>query len=257
MVVTSDRDANGMLPDGSNPEGVDPVPALPWSSKSDLKDVVVHGPKMSWGTTKIRLFLILNGVEFKHVEWMEAKPQGIKPGPYNKVPVLEVAGRQVNDSTIIVKYLLPLFAMEYNKAWEDRIVLELDTAIKLHATARDWSRLAVKIMGMPWIMTPLLMIMLTKMEKEQAHSNIANSGLGHKDGDAVAIAKDFAEAMGSKPFFHGDSPGHVDVSFYGSIVGFLYCETTIGKNIVSGAKLEAWVARMQEKLPMKSIYPEV
>jgi hypothetical protein len=54
MVVTSDRDANGMLPDGSNPEGVDPVPALGWSSQADLKDVVVHGPMFSWGTTKIR-----------------------------------------------------------------------------------------------------------------------------------------------------------------------------------------------------------
>ncbi len=33
-----------MLADGSNPEGVDPVPALNWNAKTDLYDVVVHGP---------------------------------------------------------------------------------------------------------------------------------------------------------------------------------------------------------------------
>jgi glutathione S-transferase len=254
MVVTSERDANGMLPDGSNPEGVDPVPALGWTSNASLTEVVVHGPMFSWGTTKLRLLMLLNGVAYTHNEWLNATPQGIKPGPYNKVPVVDVAGRQVNDSGVIVKHLLPVFGMEFNQEWENRIVLELDTSIKLHTPARDWAKLAVKTMGMPWIMTPLLMLMLSRLERSQARSNIANSGLGHREGDEVGIAKQFAKEMGSKLFFHGDAPGHVDVSFYASIVGFLYSEASIGKSIVSGAKLEAWAERMQEKLPMKLIY---
>jgi hypothetical protein len=142
----------------------------------------------------------------------------------------------------------------YNKAWEDTIVLELDTSIKLHTSARDWARMAVKTLGMPWLLTPVLMLMLSRLERSQARTNIVHSGLGHKEGDEVAIAKRFADEMGTKRFFHGDAPGHVDISFYASIVGFVYSETDIGRSIVSGAKLEEWVGRMQETLPMDMIY---
>jgi hypothetical protein len=204
--------------------------------------------------------------------------------------------------------VLGALGQTYNQAWEDTIVLELDTSIKLHTSARDWARLAVKTLGMPWLLTPVLMLMLSRLERSQvgrvwgatsaydyvlqniiaswrlkaftlkalappiqppthslqhhdlhkplsqARSNIANSGLGHKEGDEVAIAKRFADEMGTKRFFHGDAPGHVDISFYASIVGFVYSDTDIGRRIVRGAKLEDWVGRMQETLPMDIIY---
>jgi hypothetical protein len=72
----------------------------------------------------------------------------------------------------------------------------------------------------------------------------------------MAIANDFARAVGTKHFFHGDSPGHVDVSFYSYLASYVYCKTTIGKEIVSGANLESWVARMQEKFPMKLVFED-
>jgi hypothetical protein len=88
--------STGVLSDGSNAEGCDPTPALGWTSTSQLTNVVVHGPRFSWGTTKVRCWLIYGGVSFTHETHMNDKPQGMKPNtPYQKIPVLDVDGRQV------------------------------------------------------------------------------------------------------------------------------------------------------------------
>merc|ERR1711874_896119 len=35
--------------------------------------------------------------------------------------------------------------------------------------------------------------------------------------DPLEFAKEVAAAIGEKQFFHGSSPGHVDISFYGTL----------------------------------------
>lgn len=97
-----------MLPGGSNPEGVAPNPPLAWTSTTDLKDVVAHGPALSHATTKLRTFFVFAGLPYWHEQHLKAKQQGIKPNSsYRKVPVIEVAGRQVNDSWIILQTFCP------------------------------------------------------------------------------------------------------------------------------------------------------
>ena len=244
-----------MLPDGSNPEGVAPNPPLGWTGKTDLKDVIVHGPAFSHATTKLRTFLVYAGVPFRHEQHLKAKPQGIKPNSsYRKVPVIDVAGRQVNDSWIILQNLLPALGIEMDAAWEERIVMELDTTFKLHCTSTDWARLAVATVGAPSVMKWLIGPMLARMERKQARHNIATTGLGHREGDEIAFARDFKRSMRGK-FHGGTEPGHVDLSFYGFFAGYLHAGSPIAANMVKQAGLEPWVSAMKKVVPLETLFP--
>lgn len=243
-----------MLPDGSNPEGTDPFPPLNWSTREDLTDVVVHGPAFSHATTKLRCILTFGGVPFAHMQHLKAKPQGIKPGTaYRKVPVIDVAGRQVNDSWIILKHLLPALGIAFDKAWEERIVLELDTTFKLHCTSKDWARLAVATVGAPAILKWLIGPMLKGLEQKQARHNIATTGLGHREGDEVAFARDFKSSMKGR-FHNGATPGHVDLSFYGFLAGYIYAGCPIATKMIAVSELGPWVDAMQTVVPLSALF---
>jgi len=243
-----------MLKDGSNPEGVNPVPALNWQTKADLKDIVVHGPAFSHATTKLRTFLTFAKVPYRHEQHLKAKPQGIKPGSaYTKVPVIDVAGRQINDSWIILQNLLPVLGIEIDKKWEERITFELDTTFKLHCTSKDWARLAVATVGAPSFMKWLIGPILKRMEQKQARHNIATSGLNHREGDEIKFAQDFKKSILGK-FHSGDTPGHVDLSFYGFLAGYLYANCPILTNMISKAGLEEWVEKMNTIIPLDTLF---
>jgi len=248
------KTTNTMLADGSNPEGVDPSPDLDWHTQANLVDVVVHGPAFSHATNKLRTFLTYAQIAYRHEQHLKDKPQGLKPGTgYTKVPVIDVAGRQVNDSGIILKHLLPVLGLDYDKVWEERIVFELDTTFKLHCTSQDWALLAVATVGAPsflkWVVGPVL----KRMERKQAHHNIKTAGLGHREGDEIAIARAFKSSMVGK-FHHGDRPGHVDLSFYGFLAGYLYADCPIATNMIRIAGLDAWVAQMKMAVPLESLF---
>jgi hypothetical protein len=243
-----------MLTDGSNPEGVQPSPALNWELKADFTDVVVHGPAFSHATTKLRTFLTFAKINYSHEQHLKAKPQGIKPGSsYTKVPVIDVAGRQVNDSWIILQNLLPVLDIEIDKKWEERIVFELDTTFKLHCTSKDWANLATATVWAPSFMKWIIGPILKRMEQKQARHNIATSGLNHREWDEVEFAKDFKKSM-LGDFHNGDTPGHGDLSFYGFIAGYLYANSPIIHNMIEQAELESWVVKMKQVVPLDSLF---
>ncbi|WP_320823680.1 hypothetical protein [Reinekea sp.] len=245
-----------MLADGSNPEGVDPQPALNWTSQEALTNVVVHGPAFSHATTKLRTFLLYGKIPFTHEQHLKDKPQGIKPNTdYRKIPVIDVAGRQVNDSWIILKHLLPALDLIYHDEWERRIVLELDTSFKLHCTGQDWARLAVATVGAPWLMKWLIGPVLKRLEQKQARHNIAHVGLGHKEVDEIAFARDFKQSLRG-PFHQGDRPGHVDLSFYGFLAGYLYADCPIATDLIRQTGLQQWLDSMTSLIPLASLFPK-
>lgn len=207
--------------------------------------MIVHGPVFSQATTKLRTYFVFVGVPYTHEQHLKAKPQGMKPGSSNqKVPVIDVARRQVNDSWIILQDLLPALGVEIDKAWEDRIVLELDTTFKLHCTMTDWARQAVATIGAPSMMKWLIGPMLKRMETNQARHKIATTDLGHREGDEIAFARDFKRSIRGK-FHGGTQPGHVDLSFYGFLAGYLYAASPIAAHMITEAGLEPWVAAMK------------
>ena len=248
-------DQTQMLPDGSNPEGVDPYPPLNWTSKSDLTDVVVHGPVISPPTTKLRCYLTFAGIPHEHKQHMLSWPMGFKPGTdYKKVPIIDVAGRQVNDSAIILKYLLPVLGIAFDQAWEDRFVLELDTSFKLHCTPEDWGRLATVTMGIPGFVRHVVGPLFQGMERKQALRNIATSGLGHVEVDEAEIARDFKSSMKGR-FHNGDTAGHVDLSLYGFLAGYILARSPIALKLIADAGLQDWVDSMDQIVPMHSLFP--
>ena len=108
--------------------------------------------------------------------------------------------RQVNDSYIILKHLVPLLGLEYNDEWEKNVCLELDTGVKIHNTADDWLKMASKIFGMPSCILSC-MGMGTKLQvmgEGQGRRNIEKGGLGHVDKHPVDFAKDFKKAFKGK-----------------------------------------------------------
>lgn len=238
-----------MLPDGSNPEGVDPEPALSWSSKDDFKDVIVHGSTTSWPTCKILSLLIYCDIPFT----LTGKPK--KTSDYKKMPVLDVAGRQVNDSGIIMKFLVPALGLdsEEYQEWNRKISFCLDPTIRRHMTAPDAARIANVFTGIPsccgcCIGGPISRMINGMGEKMRALDK------GFTFGDEIEIAKEFKAHMGKNNFFAGQEVGAVDISFYGEIAGLIYAKCEMSENMITAAGLEDWLRRMQTVIPFSKLF---
>lgn len=240
-----------MLPDGSNPEGVDPVPPLDWKSKADLKDVVVHGHSFSPPTTKVRAFLKFYGIPFKFKEGLTGK-QGSKH--YKRFPVVDVAGRQVNDSFIILKNLLPALTDDFNTEWETKIVFDFQTSIEIFAGENpDEAPLFIsKLVPVPHflirhVLRRVLLRAWRAKTKEPGYSYV----------EPLAFLCEFAAAMAGD-FFHGASAGQVDISLYSTLAPFcVTCPSVL--RLLSDAGLQGWLDRMTKVVPLAgtadALYP--
>ena len=82
-----------------NKEGEDLPEPLPDWTKSDLKEVTLHGATLSPPTAKIISILHHHNIEYK----LDGGKR--KGSVYKKVPVLVLNDRQINDSFIIIKNL--------------------------------------------------------------------------------------------------------------------------------------------------------
>lgn len=242
-----------MLADGSNPEGVDPEPPVNWSSKEDLKDVVVYGSPKSPPVVSILAFLIVHNIPYKHVN-------GKKKGtPYPKMPVLDVAGRQVNDSGIILKYLVPALGEEFNPEWGEKINKVLDTTFRGKLTKPDAIKVGASF-GIPkccgaCCVAGILVKKLHKVAQDKVDSN-----QGYKIGDQIEIAKEFNAALsanketGPTPFFGGAEPNAVDISLYGFMVPLVICDTDFTGSMLTEGGLQEWFNNMKQKVPFEKLF---
>ncbi|CAE7239924.1 unnamed protein product, partial [Symbiodinium natans] len=83
----------------------------------DFKEVVVHGMRISPAVCKLLAFL-----KYYQVPFAFKKTFGKKGSKYyKKMPVMDVAGRQVNDTFIILKNMVPALAGSFDMEWETRI----------------------------------------------------------------------------------------------------------------------------------------
>lgn len=247
--------SNGMLPDGSNPEGVDPVPPLGWYSKSDLKDVILHGALTSPPTCKIKAYLKYGGISY------EFKNTMAKAGSqhYKMFPVLDVAGRQVNDSYIIVKNLSQLLTGGYDNSWEKKITFQFQLSLEKAVLASPDANAFVKSFLPPLVsstcgccIAPILLTMVTGIVDKKIAKPEA------KEVDITEFAKSFAALMRGT-FINWDfvggpvSPGQVDISFYGTIAPFYATKCGTVTKMLKDAGLEPWFQRMNKLIPLKDI----
>jgi len=212
---------------------------LNFASKEELKNVVLHQMHGSPPCVKIRLFLSYYGVPFTTT----TKKAG---GSYKKVPVLKINDRQINDSFIIFKNLVPILcAEEFSEEWQNKITYQLQLGIEAETMSDkgDMNKLATKLFGAPRCIACCL---AGPMGKKIANSIRAkNPGLP----PSVEVGKQFHAAMADKKFFAGEQPGQVDLAYYGTLLAFEFCGTNSFKNHVEDAGLKDWWSRMASVMP--------
>lgn len=240
---------NGMFPDGSNPEGVDPVPLLDWKSKADLTNVVVYGAGTSPPTCKIRAYLKYAGIPFEYTN-VFSKPDSKY---YTMHPVMDASGRQVNDSYVIVKNLASMVTGAYDDEWEERIVFQFQLSIEADCMENP---VDYKI-WLPTILPKLSRVIgciLVPMLRRAVTGNCARklAKAPAKKVDITAFAKEFAGKM-KGDFFAGAKPGQVDISFYGTLAAFVAPKVPMAQALIKDAGLEAWWARMEALIPLSDI----
>lgn len=235
-----------MLPDGSNPEGVDPDPPLTWTGHESLTHVVLYGDNACAPTAKVRAHLLYYKIPFSRV--MKAK----SGSSYTLTPVLDVAGRQVNDSWIILKHILRALRLKLNEEWERKISYQLDPSIKYFTTAGDVAGWCHAASSCPFICGYCVGVCCAFTFRPRFEKEVKR-GL-YELVDPVVVMTEFKDAMGKKAFFAGSCPGPIDVSMYGELASFLRAGMpTVEKN-VKKAGLEQWLERMQARIPSKELF---
>jgi len=240
-----------MLHDGTNPEGIDPVPPLEWRSKTDLTDVVLVNSAPSPPCAKLRYHLAHNNVPYSLMspaEFRKGKKSGVD---YVKVPAMFVAGRQVNDSYVITKHLAQaLYGGKVDEVWDAKITFGLQLAVEAEGfeDPRDYPVL-VTFGGFPafvgtlfWWALPLKTmarnIRAKRAEKDDKFGPLC---------PAKQYASEFRAAIGSKLFFGGEALGYIDVSFYATLV--MWETVPSVKLLLQEADLETWWKRMKAAMP--------
>lgn len=228
------------LPDGTNDEKEDVSPPLNYTSKEDLKNVVLHGAHASPPCIKIRLLLKYYGVNFTTT----TKKAG---GSYKKVPVLKINDRQINDSYIIFKNLIPILSGEvFAEEWQNKITYELQPSIEAESfgdTKGDMHKFATKGAGYPGcIVCCIAGSMGPKIARKIREKN---PGLPR----SVEVGKQFLAAIGDKAFFGGEKPGQVDIAYYGTLLGFVHCGCTASSTHLEDAGLQQWWSQMAQHMP--------
>jgi len=251
-----------MLPDGTNPEGVDPEPPLGWT-KDNMKDVKFYGVFGSAPCNKIRAYLKHFKVPFTMVN-CQTKPGG--DTYYKKMPVIDVNERQVNDSAIIIKNLAPTFFGTFDEVWENKItyclLYDMEGGMSKEEVA-DWAFHPTYGFGIPGCMRCCVSGMIydliqtnvnkaTDKEKNpQAYMKVK------RNNDAgVAIMKEFLAEVGDKKFHGGDEIDQVDLSMYATLMPFYsVVKAPSVVKAVEDAGLVKWWANMESVLPTETLYP--
>lgn len=243
-----------MLKDGSNPEGVDPSPALGWTTKDDITDVKIYGSEFSPPVFKIRTHLAFAGIKYQCIK---RNPNSQKKGHYQKIPSMTVNGRVVNDSYIIAKNLIPaLYPDEKDVAgkWEEKITYGLQLGMEIEAMEDPNCQAPfLKMASLPLFLSSAFGWFLPiggkgrkipKMIRERRTKQNDKYGLLKT---TVEYLTEFKDEMGEKDYFAGTKAGGVDVSVYATLKAF--DQLPIIKQFVEESKVTDWWNRMESTIP--------
>merc|ERR1712110_1318694 len=164
-----------------------------------------------------------------------------KKSPYQKVPVMDVDARQVNDSGIILKNLAPALGVQIDEAWSSKISLVWDATFRYNTTKADASKMAGK-MVLPCACMGCCLggIVANKLHSDAAKNTKANPNYqSHPSKGLVEPCKEFkAEFKGQ--YHGGDSPDPVDLMVYGFMFSLMYSQCLMATSAIADAGLGEW-----------------
>lgn len=241
--------AEATLPDGSNPEGIDPSPPLGWRTKEDLTEVRVVSMAYSPPCVKVRYHLAFNGVAFTTMSPAAFKKQSEH---YKKVPAIFVGGRQINDSFIIIKHLTPVLynGSEVDAVWDAKITFGLQLAMEAEAfeDSSNWPVL-VTFAGYPSFVG--FFTWFIPLKKSAANIRARRSEKDSRFGplrSSQEYVNEFRAAVGDRPFLGGEQPGSVDVSMYATLI--TWEAVPLVKRLLQESDLQSgWWQRMKARMP--------
>jgi len=198
--------------------------------------------------------LALPGVPWLHAE-LDAS--------YLKIPCITLDGQQINDSAVIYKAVAPLVggAMTPSQAELERLnnihglmgaheVESLTSFFGIVGFARGQLKMVLQMVGLGGGVLEMILRLgtlwlglLCVLTKLAAGSNL---GPLRKLDSSVAYGRQFKAALGAQAFFHGDAIGPLDLSLYGVLAMFVWCETPAATAVLDGAGLRAWYGRVDK-----------
>ncbi|CAE8610867.1 unnamed protein product [Polarella glacialis] len=239
------------LEDGTNAEDEDLAQPLPFSSVTELDRVLLYQQELSPPCAKIRTLLDYYRVPYRTIKGKHPTSE------YKRIPVLVIKGKartlyQINDSHIIVKNIAPLLTGEElspdEVAWERKITFGFQPAIEVELLSNEFD--AAKIFARTFdYMAGWQRVLIGALAPVLGGvvGALFKSKYPEYQGPSWSVGKEFRSELGSRPFFHGDQPGPVDLSFYGTYSPFLDCRSTL--QFLQNSDLEAWNSRMVEAMP--------
>ena len=171
------------------------------------------------------------------------------------MPVVDVNGRQVNDTLIIFKYLVPALAGSdaFNLDWETKIAYQYQMSTVYHLTNQE-AIANFKGKGgdgpLPGFLASCILPRIRKGGLKDLKAKFDDPNALEKEANLTVFAKEFASAMDGNNFLGGSEPNPTDVSFYGVNARYVFLKIDTIVGALDAAGLMPWFKRMEELIPL-------
>lgn len=195
------------------------------------QNVILFGSRLSPFVEKVARALQLKGVAFTLAEPKSLKDFTRWNPKTGKMPVLEIDGERLDDSTFILQELdrrfpdSPLLSTEPTAAAMQRLLEDWsDESLYWQAMALRWTKANAPATAdqllrvVPGLLRPAARVFLTRKLRGMA----AAQGMGRLD-DEVLLRElgerldDLVVALGVAPFFFGSKPSIADLAVFGQL----------------------------------------
>ena len=215
-------------------------------------------PNASPFCVKLELWLKLAGIAYEIEEQM-------MPGkaPKKKIPYVEIDGRQMGDSTLIIEHLTKTRNVTLDdrlspaeRGYDQALWAMLDERLYWYAVHDRW-------LGDGWPAVyktffgsmPLpVRLMVKTFAQRSVRKQLWNQGTGRHDAeDILAMAKRdiaaVADILGDQTYIHGDQIRSIDAVVYGTMVNLIQVEidTPTTRAARTHANLVAYVQRITDR----------
>lgn len=227
--------------------------------------ITLHQPPRVWGIPNMSPFCVKLETYFRmtKVEY-KVRRADIKVAPKGRIPYVEIDGKILGDSTLIIEYLKkkngdPLDAnlTKEQKALSLAVQGMVEEHLYFAAAALRWSdensleHVRKVFLG---FLPPVIGPVIFKVIRKSFYKVLNAHGMGqHSRKDIVEFAiRDLtavSDLLDRRSFFHGEEPTSIDAILYGFLVQLLWVpwDNELKQHALSLKNLEPYCQRMKQK----------